>query len=294
MFRKIHMHAGAHRTGTSSFQQCLAINRSRLEAAGVSVAYPGRDDVEGGDLGLRLPKPREGRDRQAHYTAKVAGEIERHVQPDTDAVILSEENLPGRMIHFQAGRFYPAAEARFEALRAGLGDAEVARVLIVIRRYDDLFLSAFRKRAEDQVSEPFEAVRDAMAEIDRGWPELAAIILDTLRPTSFVIVPYRLRGTSRTLLHRLLPSAADLDLAEPQDSLNVSATDAALIELQARYATGEKLDRPEWQAIVEEHEQDTEARGFAEFTASQTRGLRRRFRRDLERLAEMSGVDLVT
>ncbi len=39
MSRDVFIHAGAHRTGTSSFQLCMATNRDRLEAAGFDLSY---------------------------------------------------------------------------------------------------------------------------------------------------------------------------------------------------------------------------------------------------------------
>ena len=48
MNKRIYLHAGAHRTGSSSFQMCLYANRDLLGSMGLDVAYPGRDGVPGG------------------------------------------------------------------------------------------------------------------------------------------------------------------------------------------------------------------------------------------------------
>lgn len=289
MSKAIHIHAGAHRTGTSSFQLCLAANRSALEEAGFDLAYPGRDGVP--DARLKLPLPRGG--VGAHRLPGFALQISEHLgqlSPDgARGLILSEENIPGPMRHFYAGRFFPFAANRLTALAEGLG-RRPRHIVYVLRSYDELYASAYRKRAEDNVVEPFETLIPAFLSIETGWPDLIEQMRDLLRPETLTVLPYERRGSSVDLLHRLVPETAGLTLQEPDRPLNTSATDAALEELQRRHRTSKKLRRKVWQAVVAEYADQREPRGFASFPAAAKQQLQDRYRADLEKIANMPGV----
>ena len=287
--RQVFIHAGAHRTGTSSFQMCLHLNAAALGRAGYQAAYPGRDGVPSGTLGLRLPAPRHGTGATGRFAPRVAEALADY-DPGRP-LILSEENIPGRMIHFQSGHFYPAAEARLAALRAGLGEAVIPRLLIVLRSYDAFYVSCHRKRAEDNWVPPFaDSIPNLMA-MDRGWPEIVALLRDALRPERLIVLPYENRGDSVDLLRRLVPGLAAVELVEPETAVNLSATDAALEVLQARYRAGETLSRDEWRDVVADHASDTADRGFARFSDEHSAGLRARYAADLARISKMRGVD---
>ncbi|THH38431.1 hypothetical protein E4Z66_02345 [Aliishimia ponticola] len=289
MARDIYLHAGAHRTGTSSFQMALHVNRAVLKDAGYALAYPGRDGIPSGRLSLKLPAPRHGPKQAERFANRLAEQFANSDKP----LIMSEENIPGRMFHFYAGRFYPAAEARLQTLRAGFANATFKRVVYVIRPYDALYVSAFRKRAEDNPVRPFSEIRPKLLEMDRGWPEIAALMRDILQPEELVILSYARRGSSRDLLSRLLPETF-LTLDEPEQIKNLSATDRALEAVQARYAAGEALTRAQWKAIIAEYAEETEPRGFATFEPKQRAQLQARYADDLTRIGDMPGVTLIS
>lgn len=292
MGKMVYLHVGGHRTGTSSFQMCLDLNRARLAAAGIDSAYPGRDGIPGGRLRLKLPGPEAGARKQEAMVPAVRAELERHITDPTRALVLSEENIPGRMFHFYKGRFFPAAEARLRVLRAGLGQigcAKPTRVVLVLRSYDALFASAYRKRAEDNPVPSFREIAPRMVAMDRGWPALVRAIKSLLVPDELVVIEYGVRGASRELLKQLLP---DLDgtLAEPDRALNLSATDRALEALQTRYHAGAKLSRADWQAVIADHSDARESTGFAAFTPEERDALRARYAEHLEKIARIRGI----
>ena len=287
--RQIFIHAGAHRTGSSSFQMCLHENRTVLAEAGYQVEYPQRDGISSGDLALRLPAPRHGRKAMTEFANRISKQFANPGKP----LILSEENIPGRMIHFYEGKFYPAAQKRFETLRAGLQDARIMRLVFLVRAYDSLCVSGFRKRAEDNAVDPFNDQRERMVAMDRGWFEIVQMMRDILRPEQLLVLPYENRGKSVELLQRLVPDAVALPLVEPERNLNTSATDAALEALQARYWAGEKLPRSKWRDIIAQYAADTERRGFAEFTDKQRSAMQARYEADVARIAKMRDVTLL-
>lgn len=289
MWDEVFIHAGAHRTGTSSVQQTLAENRAALEAAGYEVAYPGRDGAPGGRLRLPLPRPRHGEKRVPQFGRQVAAHLAAICPEGRGRLILSEENIPGPMRHFYEGRFFPAAEARAAALGAGVG--RVAHVVFVLRPYAAFYASAWRKRAEDNAVPDFAEVVPALLAMDRGWPEVVAALRDGLRPERLTVLDYAGRGSSAGLLGRLVPGLGAA-LREPGEVVNLSATDAALEVLQARYRAGGTLGRAGWKAVLAEHAEVRESRGLTAYPAGAEAVLAARYARDLERVAGLEGVTL--
>lgn len=290
--KPLYVHLGAHRTGSSSFQLMLAENRDLLRQAGYDIAYPGRDDIPQGDLKLRLPNPRNTGEWESRFLPGATKELKRFATADSDAMILSEENIPGRMIHFSAGEFYPAAEARLQTFAAA-ARAPVLRAVLVVRDYTGLFISSYRKRAEDNESDPFNAGRQNMLRMDRGWPDLVRLIIKHLRVQELVVIDYNRRGRSVDIANMLVPELTELNLREPGRRMNHSATDAALMALQERYRRGETLERAAWQQIITEHREDKEPRGVSEFTKRQTRILESRYQEHLDEIAKIPTVSLL-
>lgn len=289
MWDEVFIHAGAHRTGTSSLQQTLAENRAALEAAGYDVAYPGRDGAPGGRLRLPLPRPRHGEKRVPQFGRQVAAHLAEICPEGRGRLILSEENIPGPMRHFYEGRFFPAAEKRAAALGAGLG--RVAHVVYVLRPYAALYASAWRKRAEDNAVPEFAEVVPALMAMDRGWPEVVAALRQGLRPERLTVLDYAERGSSASLLGRVVPGLG-VQVREPGEVVNLSATDAALEVLQARYRAGEVLSRRAWKAVLADHAEARESRGLTRYPEGAEAALGERYARDLERIAGMQGVTL--
>ncbi|MCB4379015.1 hypothetical protein FZX02_00835 [Synechococcus sp. MU1644] len=282
----IYIHAGAHRTGTSSFQMCLHENWQLLDRQGWTTAYPGRDGNPSGELALRLPSGH----RVDHAAAAIKAKLGLDAYRDGRPVILSEENIPGRMFHFLQGQFYPFAEMRCTALRAAW-TGPIAHLMLVVRPYDQLFESAFRKRAEDNEMSDFCDVSGNYMNMDRGWPDLVQLMQDILKPEAITVVPYEARGTSTDLLKRLVPSLSGEELVEPQRILNQSATDAALEALQVRYRCGENLSRSDWQAVISQYAGETAKTGFAAFSEDEKAELSARYASDLKQIEWMKSVN---
>lgn len=292
MVKQVFIHAGAHRTGTSSFQMCLDLNRAALAGQGIDPAYPGRDGIPGGALRLKLPGPGTKQAAWGDLAARAGARLHAHSPDPARALVLSEENIPGRMFHFYKGQFYPAAEARLKVLRSALAGLECdrpERLVLVLRRYDALFASAYRKRAEDNPVAPFREIAPRMVAMDRGWPALIRAIKAIVSPRDFIVVEYGQRGQSRDLLTRLLPDIS-AEWQEPEQVMNLSATDAALEALQARYHAGEVLDRAQWQAVVAAHRDAAGSAGFARFTEEESTALSERYEAHLDRIAKIRGI----
>jgi len=289
--RKTYLHAGGHRTGSSSVQLCLSENRDVLEARGYALGYSSRDGAPGGTLKLKLPEPRHAGGQIDKLTEGARAEIER-VAAGRDRLILSEENVPGRMMHLYSGRFFPAAETRAQVLAQALG-GPVAHMVYVVRDYAGFFVSCHRKRAVQRRVPGFDALRRELQGLDRGWPELIALLRDALRPQHFTVVDYGQRGQSRDLLARMLPDVKAGALREPARIVNLSATDRALEAVQARFAVGDKPDQSEIDALIAAHAEDRGDLGFAGFPAAERDQWQARYAADLDRIAAMPDIELV-
>lgn len=294
MSREVFIHAGAHRTGTSSLQLCMAANRERLEAEGFDMSYPSRDGVPGGTLALRLPKPRHGPDEVAAFTEKMGRIMRGQVTQGRDKLLFSDENLPGIIRLFFDGKLYPNARKRYMVMRDAFAaiDARPKRALFVVRPYAELFVSGYRKHAEDNAIAPFGEMAPAMVQFKGGWQNAVQAMRNVLGLEQVCVVEYGARGESRDLLGRLLerdPGA----FIEPERQMNISATDAAMLALQEIYASGRTLRRAEWQEIIRSHAGNDEDLGFARFCEAQRAALDARYAKDLEALGQMDGVELV-
>ncbi len=280
--KPVYLHAGAHRTGTSSFQNCLAENRRVLIAAGYDLAYPSRDGATQGRLMLRLPSPRHSPENVRKIRQRTREKIASQLSVAAQALILSEENIPGRMMHFYRGRFYPKVERRLSALKYAL-PGPVDNILFVVRDYSQLFTSAFRKRSEENRVASFDTLRPNMMKITGGWFDLLEKMDATLKPSKLTVVAYENRGDNLALMHHLLPTLP-AGLQEPTQVLNQSATDAALEALQARYAKDETLTRQDRLDIIAQHSDDHESRGYATFSETEIATLEKKYRADLEKI----------
>jgi len=289
--RAVYLHAGGHRTGSSSVQLCLAENRDVLERRGYALGYSARDGAPDGTLKLKLPEPRHGGEEIARLTEQARREIDR-VAGGSDRLIVSEENVPGRMMHLYTGRFFPAAEVRAQALAQALG-GPVAHLVYVVRDYPGFFVSAHRKRAVQRPVPGFAAFRAALDGLDRGWPELIALLQAQLRPQRFTVVDYTRRGQSRDLLGLLLPDVDAGDLCEPDKVMNLSATDRALEAVQARFETGGKPAQADIDALIAAHADDRSEFGFAAFPEAERHRWQARYAADLDRIAAMADITLV-
>lgn len=292
MTKPVFLHAGAHRTGTSSFQMCLAVNRPALSAAGFDLAYPGRDDIPGAQLKLKLPRGQVRPHRWPEFSAGMHKHLAR-ISPKKDrSLILSEENLPGPMRHFYTGAFFPHANPRLQAFSKALW-GRPQHVVFVVRSYDALFRSAFRKRAEDNPVPDFSTLLPRFRSIETGWVELIHLMVNALQPERFTVLSYDKRGSSVELLRTLVPDLESTDLVEPARLMNVSVTDAGLIALQNEYRQGATLTRPEWQALAADYAGQTEDLGFTKWDPETQNMLRDRYARDLEAISDIPGLTFI-
>ena len=270
----------------------LDMNAAQLRGAGYDLAYPGRDGIPGGKLTMKLPSPRHPPRKAQEFVAPARQDLDR-MRQGRARLILSEENIPGRMIHFMDAQFYPAKEIRARTLARVL-PGPVANILLVVRSYDYLFTSAYRMRTEGRQQWPFEIVRPAFQKMTEGWPDLVEVLMSELRPARMTVLAYEARGDNANLLRHLVPGLDLPGMAEPERRLNLTATDAALLELQWRFHAGLKPEEAEIAEIIARHAAHTTDLGVTRFPEDERAALQARYDAHLARIAAMPGVTFVS
>ncbi len=135
MRRRLILHIGPHKTGSSALQRHLALNRRALAARGVTFPRPVRPVGWLGSVHRDLCEPQTA----AELQALVAAYAERIDASGAETAILSAEGLGA------AQRDHTAALAR-------LGDAFDVRVITFVRRMDFFLESLYRQLIRNQNS----------------------------------------------------------------------------------------------------------------------------------------------
>ncbi|PIE08963.1 MAG: hypothetical protein CSA73_01065 [Rhodobacterales bacterium] len=272
----------------------LDLNAAALRAQGLDLAYPSRDGAAGGKLKLFLPAPTHTQEAVEWRAGKASYNLSRHVTDPARRLVLSEENLLGGLDPLTNGRFYPFCAMRARFLARVLKGRPVGRVLLVVRPYDRMFVSAFCKLSEGKVMPDFNEKREDMAAFEGdGWPEVALTLIRELAPRKLVILPYQRPRREVDLARALVPGLQTEGLQEPAHPVNASLPDAALIELQKRYAAGETPQRALVEQLRTDYADAAPPHPYAAFTPEQKVALRARYKADLETLRLLMGVQVL-
>ncbi len=130
--KKLILHVGANKTGSSAIQRFLALNASALRSEGIVVPdkdFRASEEVEGHHVfsfQKLLEDPAEGRQLLKDALDSIIRD-----RPETKKILMSAENLAAN----------PAAPSFFEGLS---GDYEV-EVVMYIRRQDEFILSSWQQ-----------------------------------------------------------------------------------------------------------------------------------------------------
>ncbi|PWE33703.1 hypothetical protein DDZ14_03275 [Maritimibacter sp. 55A14] len=168
------LHIGAHRTGTTTLQHHLHLNRDNLTKNGIAVWGPERTRA-GLFTGLiRAPAPLSGAQalRGALSSARIRREIAALREAGHSHLLVSEENMIGDIrTNLAAGALYPQAAARLGALGAGFG-ADCTSVAVALRSYDSYWASAIAYAIRAGLPLPDAAGLARLAGARRGWRQV--------------------------------------------------------------------------------------------------------------------------
>lgn len=183
--RRVDLHIGVEKTGTSTIQQALAGSREQLLGAGilypvtpgrvnhVGLAVVGRDDDVVDDIRRRrgLLTPDAVRADRAHMAAELAAEVDA---AGVDRVVLSSEHCSSRLL----------TEGEVERLVGWLDEVVGAdvHVHVYLRRQDRMLESrhstAVRAGASEHLELPGEEALDGVFDFERLLDRWAAVVGD--------------------------------------------------------------------------------------------------------------------
>lgn len=192
---------GAHRTASTSFQTYLRQNGIALAEMNVGSWGPYRlrkgmyhGIVPNTDLGI-------GPRQFARAKGRIAMHLERTAQKGLEHLIVSEENMLGKMRHnFTSQSLYPAAGERLARYVAAF-DGSVKAIHLSLRCPSTYWTSALSFCIPRGVSVPREERIDAIAASPRSWRDVITDIAAAAPETSIFVSTFEQHASAP---HRLL------------------------------------------------------------------------------------------
>ncbi len=180
------MHIGAHRTGSTSFQQYLRANRSALNLRGVGFWGPWRTRkglLHGGaDRPINPAQARRAKGRvQLNLTsAKAHG---------AEVLVVSDENIIGTARrNLRTGTMYPDIGERMARINAAF--APIKRVVLQIRSPDRWWASSMSYLLPRGEAVLDEMALDAIAKSDRSWRHVITDLACACPDSEILVTPF--------------------------------------------------------------------------------------------------------
>lgn len=192
---------GAHRTASTSFQTYLRNNATAL--AEISVGSWGPYRLRKGMCYGVVPNPALGVGPQhfARAKGKIALHLERSAQVGLDYLIVSEENILGKMRHnFSSQSLYPSAGERLARYVAAF-DGSVKAIHLSLRCPSTYWTSALSFCIPRGVLVPREARISAIAASTRSWRDVITDIAAAAPNTAIFVSTFEQHASAP---HRLL------------------------------------------------------------------------------------------
>ncbi len=249
---EIVVHIGAHRTGTTSFQEFLRLNDRLFAESGIFALYPPRS-------------------RQGEFGS---------IQTQHDRAILSEENLIGTMennVNYRA--LYPNVASNLKRGWPLLGQA--GKVYISVRNYSDWWNSAIAFCITRGMKMPNQSVIEEIAKSKRGWPEVIDDVRATFTKAEIVVREFSWKPENPKQHLRKLTDWPEITQANAEKKQhNRSPSASKLLESMANNRDLENLDRIPVDGALQL------------FNSDQIKNLDDKYHSDIEKLAISDHVTL--
>ncbi|MGH6952383.1 MAG: TylF/MycF/NovP-related O-methyltransferase [Vitreimonas sp.] len=266
--RRIYVHVGNHKTGSTALQRAFGANRSRLAARGI--VYPGTADDHHA-VALMLQDPHNASPANVEQAARVRAEI---AQTPHDVVLSSEGFISVEPV----------------ALRAWCGD-EAVTIIIYLREQAEAIASQYQQQVKaDLAAMSFEAFAWAIV-VDHE--KLLAPWVEVFGQASVRVRPYAGDVVTDFLdIVEVDSEGLDLSQADPNPSIA-----GALLELKRRInaafpGTAHDLMMLTWQHLIDLAGENVKYRGRVAATPAFIEAIRARHRESNARVAETYGLVL--
>jgi len=210
---EITLHLGAHRTGTTSFQQYLRNNRARLRADGTEVWEPQQLRKGMFDGLFAAPRMLNGRDQHARAVGRIGLHVAQAETSGAKRLLISEENMIGApRACLRSASLYPAIGERMARLEAAF-KGRITRVVMCVRAQDLWWSSVAAYSVARGHALPDAAKLEALATSPRTWRDVIADLACALPNAHIKIAPFEQYAGQFDAI-----AALALDRAAPHDN----------------------------------------------------------------------------
>ncbi|ASM71493.1 hypothetical protein SULPSESMR1_00661 [Pseudosulfitobacter pseudonitzschiae] len=225
------LHLGAHRTGSTSFQDALRRNAGRL--ADASVGFWGPRRTRGGLLSGALPQPGFDPVRATRRAkGRVRMQLDQTAASGLSALLISDENMIGSVRSNIRNRTLYADIGDRMARYAQVFDGRITRIVLNIRALDLWWSSAIAYGVSRGAPVPDYQALNRIAQARRSWRDVITDLACAMPHVDLRILPFEVFA-GRT--GAILDAGAGCTVALPAqgDWLNRSPDVAALRDLLA-------------------------------------------------------------
>lgn len=194
------LHLGAHRTGSTSFQDALRRNADSLTGAGIGFWGPRR--TRSGLFSGALPQPGSDPVRAAR---RARGRMQLHLNKTAASgvktLLISDENLIGSVrANMRARGLYPDIGQRM-ARYAQLFDGRVTRIVLSLRAQDLWWSSAIAYGIGRGAPVPQYQALNRIAQARRNWRDVITDLACAVPDADLRILPFeRFAGRANAIL----------------------------------------------------------------------------------------------
>ncbi len=280
-YLEVILHIGAHRTGTTSFQQTLQQNRRNLMKNGLEFWGP-RKTRQGKFTGLTRPWDADDGETErliARNIGVIRIDLERLSQKGRAALLVSDENMMGSIrANLRSFCLYRGLRQKLARFADAFGPA-VSRVGIAIRPYDTFWASSLAYAIPQGHAAPDDARLDRLVDQPRSWRQVISEVATAFDNTNVTVWEFdRLVGRPSQQFRLLTEGRHGLWLPPSDTHANASAGRATLRQVL--------LDRGDLPAAERIKAGDGR---YMPFDNGQRAALQEQYTADLEWLRSVSG-----
>ena len=245
---EIILHAGAHRTSTTSFQDYLRNNAAAIEATGTTVWNPRRTRKQLFPGLFPGPHAARGRDLRKRAEGRVRMHLELARAAGVKRLLVTEENVIGTPRQcVKARTLYPALGERMARIYAAF-DGRIDRIVLSIRAQDLWWASAMAYGAARGHSLPDREGLAQIAEDPRSWRDVITDLACAMPQAQILVLPFehfagRARDVFQIATGQACPATPDtrwLNRAPDLAQLNTLLAERGATPPLAHHGTGDR------------------------------------------------------
>ncbi|WP_208349676.1 hypothetical protein [Pseudaestuariivita rosea] len=286
---RLSFHLGGHKTATTHFQASLFKNRAHLRDAGVQYYPPRKLRGPGRNFDHRFGRKRPpGTDPQ---------QILQQMAKGQGQIIFSDENLLGRVHNRKAPDvtlFYPRATAELKKFVRACPGHQI-ELFIAIRNTGDFYRSLYCQQLVSGRHISFENFIAQTHHKSARWFRVMTRFSKMPEVSRIFVWRYEdYPATVKTILSHMISP----DLAEKVTLIgnrkNDSLSAEAIFQLFDHVARGLPMTRADAEKLRRQYPQSEEYPTFEPWTAAEQADSLRRYDKDIDRIAQMDKVTLIT